>query len=231
MIETRVRRRGRILFLVVCGSILTATAQPSSAPATSLPERYAESLKLYQAKQYAEAAAILEPFYRAGPGGMDWHWNAAMYDLACDEALAGHKEKAVDVLTAAQARGGSVPAEHLATDPDLASLHGDPRFKQLVDAARSRERLWVREPGQNLPFVPNLGEDAKIAGLSTVWSEARFNFAFFDRQPDLDWNQAYADFLPKVRATASTEEYYRLLMRFMALLKDGHTNVYPPEAI
>ncbi len=231
MIKTQTRKRGRVFFLVGCGAIFTAAAQQPPASAANLPERYTESLKLYQAKQYAKAAAILEPFYAAGADGMDWHWNAAMYDLACDEALAGRKEKAIDVLTASQARGGSVPAEHLATDPDLASLHGDSRFKQLVEAARNRERLWVQEPGQALPLAPNLSEDAKIAGLSTVWSEARFNFAFFDRQPDLDWNQTYLDFLPKVRATTSTEQYFRVLMRFAALLKDGHTNVYPPEAM
>lgn len=231
MIKTKTRRRSSIFFLLACGPILAAGAQQPPPTAASLPERYTESLKLSQAMRYAEAAAILEPFYTAGPGGMDWHWNSAMYQLACDEALAGRKEKAMNALMASQARGGSVSAEQLATDSNLASLHDDPRFTQLVEAARGRERLWVHEPGQDLSFAPNLSEDAKIAGLSAVWSEARFNFAFFDRQPNLDWNQAYVDFLPKVRATASTEEYYRVLMRFAALLKDGHTNVYPPEQI
>lgn len=216
---------------MACGSALAAGAQPVPATPASLPGRYIESLKLHQAKRYAEAAAILMPFHAAGPNGMDWHWNAAMYQLASDQALAGDKEQAMSALIAAQARGGSVSAEHLATDPDLASLHGDPRFTQMVDAARSQERLWARQPGQDLPFAPNLSDEAKIAGLSTVWSEARFNFAYFDRQPDLDWNQAYLDFLPKVRATTSTEHYYRVLMQFAALLKDGHTNVYPPEPL
>ena len=231
MIKTWMRIGGLIFPLLACGSALGAEAQPASISAASLPGRYIESLKLHEAKRYADAAAILEPFYAAGPEGMDWHWNAAMYQLARDEALAGRKEKAMDVLLAAQARGGSVPAEQLAADADLASLHGDPRFARLVEATHSQERLWAREPGQNLPFAPNLSDDAKIAGLSVLWSEARFNFAFFDRQPELDWNQAYLDFLPKVRATASTEDYYRLLMRFAALLKDGHTNVYPPESM
>jgi len=231
MIKAQARRCGQIFFLVACGAIFTASAQQASTLAASLPERHTESLKLHEAKHYAEAAAILEPFYAAGPNGMDWGWNAAMYDLACEEALAGRKEKAMEVLIASQARGGSVPAEHLATDTDLASLHDDPRFTQLVATARNRERLWAQEPGQAIPFAPNLSDDAKVAGLSTVWSEARFNFAFFERQPDLDWNQTYVDFMSKVRATTSTEEYYRVLMRFAALLKDGHTNVYPPESI
>jgi C-terminal processing protease CtpA/Prc len=229
MIKARTRRYGQALILAIYTAIYTAAAQQAPATPANLPARYTEALKLYEAKHYAEAAAVLEPYLAAGPGGMDWHWNSAMYDLACNEALAGRKEKAMEALMASQ--GGSVSAEHLATDADLVSLHDDPRFTRLVEAARSRERLWTREPGQDLPPVPNLSDDAKVAGLSVVWSEARFNFAFFDRQPDLDWNQTYLDFLPKVRATASTEEYYRVLTRFVALLKDGHTNVFPPKSL
>ena len=200
-------------------------------PESKLQERYVESQKLYEQKQFVEAAAILEPFYAAGPDGIGREWYTAMYDLACEEALAGHKEKAIEVLTASQADGGSVTAEHLATDTDLTSLRGDARFAQLVEEATSHERLRTREPGQDVPYAPNLSEDAKVAGLSTVWAEARFNFAFFDRQPTLDWNQLYLDYLTKVRATSSTEEYYRVLMRFAAELKDGHTNVYPPDSV
>lgn len=232
MIKTQARKYSQIFLLMVCAPMLTAAAQqPQTLSVASLLQRYPESMKLYQEKQYAEAAAILEPFYAAGPEGMDWHWNSAMYDLACEEALAGRKQKALEILVASQARGSSISAQQLATDTDLTSLHDDPRFTQLVEKARSRDRVWALEPGQNLPFATNLSEDAKIAGLSTFWSEARFNFAFFDRQPELDWNQTYVDFLSKIRATQSTEQYYRVLMRFAALLKDGHTNVYPPEAI
>jgi C-terminal processing protease CtpA/Prc len=232
MIRTQARRWGRFLFLLACGPLLAAAAQQPKAPPTgSLFERYPEATKLYQAKRYSEAAAILEPFYAAGPDGFGWYWNSAMYDLACYEALADRKQKALEVLITWQARGGSVSADDLAKDADLTSLHDDPRFAEIVQNARTQERLWAHEPAQSLPFAPTLSEDARIAGLSTVWAEARFNFAFFDRQPDLDWNQTYVDFLSKVRATPSTEDYYRVLMRFAALLKDGHTNVYPPEAI
>ena len=200
-------------------------------PEAKLQGRYVEAQKLYEQKHFAEAATILEPFYAAGPDGVGREWYTDMYDLACEEALAGQKEKAIEVLTASQTNGGSVTSEHLATDTDLTSLHGDPRFARLVEDAQSHERLWAREPGQDVPYAPNLSADAKVAGLSTVWAEARFNFAFFDRQPTLDWNQLYLDYLPKVRATSSTEDYYRILMRFAAALKDGHTNVYPPDSI
>jgi C-terminal processing protease CtpA/Prc len=49
--------------------------------------------------------------------------------------------------------------------------------------------------------------------------------------PDLDWDKTYREYIPKVLVTESTAEYYGVLQRFCALLKDGHTNVYPPSNI
>src|ERR1700689_4486166 len=131
MIGTQARRGGQIVFLLACGPMLPAAAQqPKAAPTDSLFERYPESTKLYQAKRYAEEAAILEAFYMAGPDGFGWYWNSAMYDLACYEAQAGRKQKALEVLTAWQASGGSVSADDLAKDANLASLHDNPRFSR-----------------------------------------------------------------------------------------------------
>jgi len=70
----------------------------------------------------------------------------------------------------------------------------------------------------------------KIAGLSRLWSEAKYNFAFFDRLPGLDRDALYLAYLPKVRATTSTLQYYETLAEFYAQLHDGHTGVgYPPQ--
>jgi len=33
-----------------------------------------------------------------------------------------------------------------------------------------------------------LTEDEKVAGLSKLWSEVKYNFGYFDRVPDLDWD-------------------------------------------
>jgi C-terminal processing protease CtpA/Prc len=60
--------------------------------------------------------------------------------------------------------------------------------------------------------------------------EAKMNFPRFAEVTDLDWDKAYLEFLPKVRATASTYEYYRVLQQMCALLKDGHSDIFlPPE--
>lgn len=62
----------------------------------------------------------------------------------------------------------------------------------------------------------------------TIWSEAKFNFPFFDRIPDVDWDSKAREYIPRVISTRNIEDYYDVLMEFAALLKDGHTTVSPP---
>jgi carboxyl-terminal processing protease len=81
------------------------------------------------------------------------------------------------------------------------------------------------------PYRENLSDDEKVAGLSKFWAEVRFNFANFDLVPGLDWDALYLAYLPKVRQTRSTREYYQVLQELCARLKDGHTNVVPPKEI
>jgi C-terminal processing protease CtpA/Prc len=70
--------------------------------------------------------------------------------------------------------------------------------------------------------------EQKLLGLMTVWSEAKFNFPYFDRVSSLDWDQKVQEFIPRVLGADSLESYYEVLMEFAALLKDGHTGVTPP---
>jgi hypothetical protein len=76
-----------------------------------------------------------------------------------------------------------------------------------------------------------LSEAQRIAGLSLFWSEARYNFANFDHVPELDWNQTYLNFLPRVIAAKSLHDYYDVLMQLAPLLRDSHTNIYLPRSI
>ena len=70
-----------------------------------------------------------------------------------------------------------------------------------------------------------LSVEQRIMGLMTVWSEAKYNFPWFDKLPDLNLDAAAEAFLPRVVAARDTIEYYRLLMEFAVLLRDGHTAV------
>ncbi len=91
--------------------------------------------------------------------------------------------------------------------------------------------IWGSAAAWGVPFQENLSEDAKVAGLSRFWMEVKINFPHFAAVPDLDWDKTYVDFIPKVRATASTYEYYRLLQQMCALLKDGHSDVFLPKEL
>jgi len=70
--------------------------------------------------------------------------------------------------------------------------------------------------------------EQKIWGLMTVWSEAKFNFPFFDQRPGLNWDEKVQEYIPKVMAAGDMDSYYDVLCEFAALLKDGHTAVNKP---
>ena len=65
----------------------------------------------------------------------------------------------------------------------------------------------------------------KLYALSLIWKEADYNFAFFDRQPKLQWDSLYISYIPKILATNNVYEYVKVLSDFMKYLKDGHTGI------
>jgi C-terminal processing protease CtpA/Prc len=152
-------------------------------------------------------------------------------DLAGVYALQGRKAEALDALEAMQAEAW-IPAVAplLRKDPAFASLRAEPRFRHLLATLDASDRLWHAR-ALAVPYTPQLSEAERIAGLSLFWSEVKYNFAHFDHVPDLDWDKTYLDFLPQVIAARDTRAYYEVLMRLAPLLRDGHTNIYPPEAL
>lgn len=155
------------------------------------------------------------------------------YNYACSASLAGRADEALDALSEAVAHGWS-NVDHLRRDTDLDHIRDLPRFAAIVErmeTARTIEaRIWDGAAFAT-PYADDLPEDLRIAGLSRLWMEAKINFAFFDQVPDLDWDQVYLDAIPRVRATTSTNAYYRVLQETVALLEDGHTNVYHPREL
>jgi len=71
--------------------------------------------------------------------------------------------------------------------------------------------------------------EQKVWGLMQVWATVKYNFAFFDRLPGLDWDAAVRAAVPRVLDAPDQEEYYRRLGELTALLHDGHTLVVSPS--
>jgi len=73
-----------------------------------------------------------------------------------------------------------------------------------------------------------LSDNEKIFGLSLLWKEVSYNFAFFHQVPDLNWDSCYMAAIPKVMGTSNDWDYYLELQKFMSLLHDGHTRIFTP---
>jgi C-terminal processing protease CtpA/Prc len=153
-----------------------------------------------------------------------------MRDLAAVYARQGKTTPALDALEVMQAQGWIPRVADELRGTDFASLRDEPRFKAILATLDLTQKLWADDAFAT-PYRESLDEAERVAGLSLFWSEARHAFVHFDRVPELDWNRAYRDFLPQVVTAKNTRDYYAVLMRFAALLHDGHTNVYPPEAL
>ncbi|HDY7969890.1 TPA: hypothetical protein RQK66_004560 [Vibrio vulnificus] len=86
-------------------------------------------------------------------------------------------------------------------------------------------------PQSNINTSEQLSNAEKLYGLSLYWSKVSENFVYFDQVPELDFDKTYKEYISRILLTKNDYEYYRELMRFNALLKDGHTNVYMPESL
>lgn len=115
-------------------------------------------------------------------------------------------------------------------DPHVKALISRPEFAEIATKQRVA-RWWSLGLSLKTEYRAELPLDERIAGLSRVWAVAREGFVWFDHVPELDWDLAYRQHLSEAIAAKDTETYYRVLMRFVALLADGHSNVYAPDAL
>lgn len=76
-----------------------------------------------------------------------------------------------------------------------------------------------------------LKHEERLLGLAMVYSEAKYNFLFWDQVPELDWDAAFLEFVPLAENVKDDFGYYLILQRFIALLRDGHTFIVYPSRI
>ncbi len=181
-----------------------------------------------QKQQWPAAANAFEQASKQTTlSGSEW------YNYACVLALSEQTARAIDALSAA-IDAGFTNVSHMQNDSDLTSLRTHSRWPQLLNKAENKRQLEQKRYGATAletAYQPQLSEAERVAGLSRLWSEAKYNFANFDLIPDTDWDALYLQTLPRVQAAKSTKAYYDELVMFMAKLRDGHTGVYYPTAL
>ncbi|NLV68777.1 MAG: S41 family peptidase [Spirochaetes bacterium] len=104
-------------------------------------------------------------------------------------------------------------------------------FSMGCSFIRQNQNTGTDEADKKASLFGNLTDEEKVYGLSLLWKEASYNFAFWNKKGLPDWDQAYNDTLPRVLATKNTYDYYLELTGFLALLQDGHTDVSLPKSI
>jgi C-terminal processing protease CtpA/Prc len=212
---------------LVCLSALAARGQDAT-PATADLIKQAEAA--YQATRFSESASL---YMRALPLVQDSDRAGVEYNLACSQALTGDRASAFDTLDHA-VEEGYADRKDAEADKDLVSLHTDPRWRPLLERmtifTAQQDARWG-DAAFVTPNATNIADVDKLAGLAELWAQAKFGFANFWHVPQLNWDQAYRDFIPKVLATRSTVDYYRVLQSFYAQLEDGHSGVYTPEEV
>ena len=125
------------------------------------------------------------------------------FDLALIQAKMGKTAEAATSLSYPLS-GSSAPfyTKYIVDEPGFAAVRKDPVVAQQLAKAQAANRLF-NSTALKTAYQPNISEDEKVAGLSKLWSEAKYNFAYFDHIPDVDWDKLYLDYLPKIRSTRS----------------------------
>lgn len=71
-------------------------------------------------------------------------------------------------------------------------------------------------------------EDLRVRTLAEVWSTAKNYYGYWESLSEIvDWDAAFDQFLPRVMAAKTDDEYVDLMREFTALLHDGHTRYFP----
>jgi carboxyl-terminal processing protease len=67
----------------------------------------------------------------------------------------------------------------------------------------------------------------RMAAFARLWSEVKYNFVYLEKRSEVNWEGVLERYIPRIAAANDDVEYGRILEEAVALLKDGHTNVYP----
>lgn len=111
--------------------------------------------------------------------------------------------------------------------------------RQTFDAALARFQTVLESLARSLLDPAYISLESKIeprpealpilrqAGFARLWSYIKYNFVYLDKRTELNWDAVLEQYIPRIASAKDDVEYGRILQRVVALLKDGHTNVYP----
>lgn len=94
------------------------------------------------------------------------------------------------------------------------------RFKIILN---STDTAYTEIVGiKDLPA--KITDEEKLYWLSQIWSEIKYNFVNIDLLT-FDLDSLYKTLIPEVLSSTNDYDYYQILSKFTASLKDGHTEI------
>jgi hypothetical protein len=121
---------GQLARVIVAACLVLARAMAASAQEPvpeARPATRAEVAQLFEAGDFAGAAARLEQRLKASPGDP-----FDLYNLACALAMSGQIDPAAERLLDALS-AGFVDFHHMEADPHLVPLHADRRYRAVIN--------------------------------------------------------------------------------------------------
>ena len=165
----------------------------------------------------------LEDIIRADAHFEDGHVSGGGSRRSSERALRQADHTTCLMITQWRVEGDKISVEFRASD--------DLQYNHDIYTRWSSQGLHfskMYKDGRLLPAI-EMSEAERIAGFARLWSEVKYNFAFFDQVPEIDWDEILLEYIPKVQAAKTSVDYYNVLRRCIALLKDGHTSVQGPS--
>jgi len=222
--------------MLMPAQVWAGTAEGSQHVDERFEQAFREAERLGEQEEWGQMVQLLDEL-RDIPGMLesDWRRLRILYGLATWHTQLGQKQEALSCLREIVESGISRTiwpgmADQLQKQEQFEPLWEEPEFKGLMAKLTAHRRFW-ENPAFDTAYREDISEDEKMAGLSRLWAEVKYNFAFFHQVPEVDWDALYVAYLPKVRETKSTLEYYRLLQELCAKLRDSHTAVYLPSEV
>lgn len=144
-----------------------AEVEPAEAPARSIGEHRYDAGMAYQAKDWESCAEAFDAVLEH-PEASD----TDAYNAACCHALAGHSERALDILDDVASRG-EASVDLVRRDDDLASLHEHPRWEGVVAKFQANLDAYLATINRELfeMFQADQSERRQASAGTLEWEE------------------------------------------------------------
>ncbi|MHC4575432.1 MAG: S41 family peptidase [Planctomycetota bacterium] len=92
------------------------------------------------------------------------------------------------------------------------------------EVERPQEPEGSKQPASSQVAAQTLVKEDPLCGVARLWAAVKYNYALMQYAP-VDWDQVLPQYMTLAEQVKNDAEYYLLLEKMVALLKDNHTHL------